>query len=77
MPKFYVVYDLNSTLADCYSVIESNSFMDARNQADLVTKGKYSFFYDARDFHAQLRNDGMKEIPLQPQRMWEGECNED
>lgn len=64
--KFYVTYGNDSKLAHCYSEIESNSFMSARQEADRVTKGKYAFFYDAHDFVGQITKFNLTKVPLQP-----------
>lgn len=68
MSKFYVTYSCASPLSDCYSIIESNSFMEAREQALKITGGAFSYFYDQRDFDKLLkRHSPMKAVPLQAQ----------
>lgn len=64
--KFYVTYGNDSKLSHCYSEIESNSFMTAREEAFRVTKGKFSFFYDAHDFAGQINKYNLTEVELQP-----------
>lgn len=73
MAKFYVTYSNYSTLEHCYSEIESNSFMHAREEAFKVTKGRFAFFYDARDFINQITKFNLKKVPLQPQKDWDGQ----
>jgi hypothetical protein len=63
---FYVTYGNDSTLGQCYSEIESDSFMHAREEAFRVTKGKFAFFYDAHDFANQITKFGLTKVPLQP-----------
>ena len=66
MAKFYVTYGNDSNLESCYSEIESDSFMHAREEAFRVTGGKFAFFYDAHDFVGQIAKFGLQKVPLQP-----------
>ena len=64
--KFYVTYGNDSKLKHCYSEIESNSFMSARQEVDRITKGKFAFFYDEHRFAGQIVKYGLTKVPLQP-----------
>jgi len=69
MVKLYVTYGLGSNLCNCYSVVEAESYVEARNAVDRVTGGKFAFDYTEKLFERQVDKYGLKEVPLQPQEM--------
>ena len=69
MVKLYVTYAMGSYLCNCYSVVEAESYQEARNIVDRVTNGKFAFDYTGELFEHQVEKYGLKEVPLQPQEM--------
>ena len=67
MAKFYVTYGIASNLARCYSMVEAETYDEARDHIDNVTAGKFAFCYNEIGFGNQIEKYNLRLVDLQPQ----------
>ena len=70
--KLFITYGCESNLARNYSVVEGADYDTCREQAFLLTEGRFAFSYTEEEFAGQIEKYGLTEVPLQPQ-VFEGE----
>lgn len=63
-----VTYGCGTNLANCYSVVSSNSYENAMKLISSATEGKYAFTYIGQEeIDNQVSRFNLKKVPLQPQ----------